>query len=946
MKINAKWIWKKQKDYNIYNQAVIAKKEFVLHSVAQADIIITADSYYRLYINDVWVNDGPCRSWPEHFQYDQFDVTGYLKPGNNQIKVIARYFGVGDFHRIPQQAGLLVQLDVKKTKGITKRITSDKSWLIAEAKQWISNTPKISVQMEPAEYYDARLEENLHFTQAVALFEAKKGPWKNLNPRDVAYMTKEDFALQTFVKCSVVKRDEGLSFCLPAARLCHPDLIEANNNTSIPCGMATVISVKKKSSIIIDSPSFDFTVSGRRSASGKFALEKGAYLIVAMSKGLFDHHGKEKMLSINGQSFKLQNPLEKNSNNKWCFILLDEFLVSKDDMRFVFFREEDTELSTAASGYKKVVKNILKNVKDTRLLKKHLARKIKTMPPEKMFVLDPCDQFQKRTVIKDAGSQLLNPSALMADNPDYTTIKPTIEGDVELLYDLGEQNCGYYSFDLIADAGVCVDIYGIEYITPSNKIQHTWGNRNGMRYVTKAGVNQFISLKRRSGRYIFITIRNQKSAVKIRNFKLIESTYPINSAGSFQCSDQMLNKVWEISARTLKLCMEDAYTDCPLYEQTLWVGDARNESLFAYSTFGAYDLATRCIKLAAQSLERYPIVGCQVPSSWDCLLPAWSFLWGISVWEYYWHTGDVRFLKEMWPAVINNLKGAHSLIDGKTGLFSGPFWNMFDWTGIDQDRKTVLHNSMFVVGAIESALKSAKVIGDNKHTLWLKQFKKDIKKTINACWDNKKKSYPDSIYDNGLVSDSTCQHTNFLSILYDIIEKKNLSPAIRNITNPPKDMIRVGSPFAMLYLYETFEKLGMEDKVIESIHENFQPMLDLSATTLWETFSTGTMAFDEFPTRSHCHGWSSSPLYFLSRIILGIKQIEPGSKVFEISPRLNGLKWAHGKIVTPLGVLKIDWKVEGKKMYVQIKVPAGIKVNFKRNESFKDLQTKVNVQIV
>lgn len=941
MKINAKWIWRKQKDYNLYNQTIIAKKSFVLPATEHADIIITADSYYRLYINDIWINDGPCRSWPEHFQYDQFDVTGYLKPGKNQIKVVARYFGVGDFHCVPQQAGLLVQLNVKQASGITKSIISDKSWSIAEAKQWIPNTPKISIQMEPAEYYDGRLESKLRFASAAELFHANDGPWKGLNARDVAYMTKEDFAVRSFVKSSVVKKDDGLSFCLPSARLCHPGLIEANDNTSTPCGMATLISVKKRSVIVIDAPLFDIAVAGRGSASGKFTLEKGTHLLVAMSKGLFDHHGKDKTLSISGQSFTLHNPVEKKYKNKWCFILLDEFLVAKDDMRFTFFRDEDAEISAAIKGYQKAAKGILKNVKDSKSLKNSLGQTIKNMPLEKMFAFDCCDQFQKRAVLKDANSQLLNPSALIADNPEYTTIKPTKEGDIELLYDLGEQNCGYYSFDLIADDAVCVDIYGVEYITPSGKIQHSQGNRNGMRYITKSGVNKFVSLKRRSGRYIFMTIRNQRSAVRIRNFKLIESTYPVNSAGSFQCSDQMLNKVWENSARTLKLCMEDVYTDCPLYEQTLWVGDARNESLFAYGVFGAYNLAARCIKLAAQSLERYPIVSCQVPSSWDCLLPAWSFLWGISVWEYYWFTGDDKFLKKLWPAVIKNLKGAHSLIDEKTGLFSGPFWNMFDWTGIDQDRKTVLHNSMFVVGAIDAALKTAKVLGDKKHTLWLKQFQKDLNKSLNVCWDNKKKSYPDSIHDNGSPSDSSCQHTSFLSILYDIIQKKNLAPAIRNITKPSKDMIKIGSPFAMLYLYETFEKLGMEDKIVESIYQNFGSMIEHGATTVWEVFPGGTMTFDQFPTRSHCHGWSSSPLYFLNRVILGVKQIEPGGKAFELSPRLNGLKWAKGVTVTPLGLLRVEWKVEDKKLDVQVNAPAGIKVNLKRNETQKGLKLKM-----
>ncbi len=48
----------------------------------------------------------------------------------------------------------------------------------------------------------------------------------------------------------------------------------------------------------------------------------------------------------------------------------------------------------------------------------------------------------------------------------------------------------------------------------------------------------------------------------------------------------------------------------------------------------------------------------------------------------------------------------------RSGLFSGPFWNMFDWSGIDDQHETVLHNSMLMVGAIDAAQKMAGVLGD------------------------------------------------------------------------------------------------------------------------------------------------------------------------------------------------------------------------------------------
>ena len=96
-----------------------------------------------------------------------------------------------------------------------------------------------------------------------------------------------------------------------------------------------------------------------------------------------------------------------------------------------------------------------------------------------------------------------------------------------------------------------------------------------------------LKLKRRSGRYLFLTLRNQKTPVQIRNLRLIESIYPVNQIGNFQCSDLRLDRIWEISTRMLKICMEDTFSDCPLYEQTHWVGDAANESLLAYPVLAA-----------------------------------------------------------------------------------------------------------------------------------------------------------------------------------------------------------------------------------------------------------------------------------------------------------------------------------------------------------------------
>lgn len=942
--LSAKWIWRPQESYNVYNQTIVAVKKFSLDRPKSGVIRITADTFYRLFVNGQWVNDGPARNWPEHFEFDELDVSSYLQQGDNEIRVVARYFGCGDFHHVPKQSGLLAQLDVIQVGGKPVTIVTDHTWDVAEARAWLRNVPKASIQRGPTELYDARLEDDLQFEKARVLCGANEGPWKDLHTRDVALLTRQPVAPKSFQGAKIVKA-EGLNFCLPAARLVHPGLIEANNHTSCGCGMATILSTDAGCTVVVQDENMNVAIDGRRAKDGRFTLQPGRHLVVAMVRNFFGHDKEKSLRFLEPKGFVLVNPLDPQHANPWCFLRFPEYAVAKSDLLWGPFTREDAELTKAADGYNQTMADVLKSVKTLDDFRSRLGKHAQPMPKQQMFVEDSHWQFVHRQVVGDAADLVVDPVALMYQSPAVTTVKPSAAGDVELLYDLGEQDVGYYSFDLVADAGVTVDVSSIEYIAPDGRLQHTGNYRNGIRYITKEGVNRFTSLMRRSGRFVFLTLRNQKSPVKIRNFQLVESTYPVNYVGQFSCSDARLDRIWDISTRTLKLCMEDTFTDCPLYEQTHWVGDARNESLLAYGTFNSTDLARRCIRITAQSLEHYPIAGCQTPSCWDVLIPNWSFLWGISVWDYYWYTGDKEAVREFWPAVIRNLQGAERSVNERD-LFSGPFWNFFDWTPIDQGPKTVLHNSLFFIGAIDAALKLGQTLDDHRHDTWLKSLRARLVKGVNRLWDEKKQAYPDSIRDNGQTSPSVCQHTSFLAILFDVIEAKNLEAAKRNILTPPEGMVRVGSPFAALYHYDALEKLGLNDQIVAEIYRNYLPMLEAGATTVWESFPSGTTGGGKFPTRSHCHAWSSAPNYFLPRIILGIKPAAAGGQSVQISPRLSNLTWAKGTAATARGVLSVAWSLKADTVEITCTAPEGVKVDFAPNDSLNGKRVVFNGKAV
>ncbi len=932
MSISANWIWRKHKEIS-YNDTIIARKEFILSGDFREVLIsVTADSFYRLFVNGQWIGDGPARGWPEHYYYDQIDIADYLKPGTNEIRIIACYYGVGHFHGIPQQPGLLAQMDIEYADDSAERLITDASWQVAPAKGWHTNTPKISCQMSPAEFYDARHEDEIVFENAAVLCGANEGSWQDLRVRDVKMMTRKPVGFKEFIGANTLTEHSELAFCLPWVKLLYPGLIQANRRLVPAFAIATVIETDARVSLSIDVTDhrrgeFNISIDGQPVTS-QTALEAGRHLLF-ISHGLSLNHMTDVTASLSADDeFKLVNPYQADSENPWAMLAYEEFKCHDNDLAW---QQHSTEFQTCLDSYTKAMKQ-LGAVGDIAAFVGETSDKSLDLSSEEMFAKDRYCRFVNREKISDIEESVQSPENILEAHNGEVTIWPPDAGDVELIYDLGEQNIGYYSFEIETQEGVEVDVYGVEYVTPGGTIQFPGDHRNGMSYITKAGINMFTSLKRRSGRYIFLRFSNQTEPVRLRRFELIESTYPVEYQGRFECSDESLNQIWDISAHTLKLCMEDTFTDCPLYEQTLWVGDARNESLFAYGVFAATDIAKRCIKLAAQSLERFEMVGSQVPSSWHCILPAWSFLWGISVWDYYWYTGDETFLKEMWPAIYKNLKNASNHINAD-GLFSADFWNFFDWAGIDQDHPTVLHNSMFMIGAIDNAMQCGCVLGHEKQNAELSKTRTILKDGVNRLWDEAKQAYPDSIHKDGTVSPSVCQHTSFLALLYDISEPDETDILMKNVLHTSNETVKVGSPFAILYLYEMLEKFGRNDIILKSIYASFLPMLKAGATTVWESFNVGTLSHDEFPTRSHCHGWSSVPLYFLQRIVLGIRPTSPGCESFEISPYVTDLEWARGTYATPKGPVEVSWHKNGETLNISCIAPAGVEIIYKENNS-------------
>lgn len=895
---NSKWIWCAQQEVHAYNQVVCFKHAFTVEQADDAQLRITADSRYRVSINGRWVNDGPGKAYPQHWTYDVYDVSKFLVSGSNQIDVLVRYYGIGTFHQIPQQAGLLAELEVDG-----RILATDGSWQcrpLASVRQW---SPKVSVQMEPAESVDARLEDAGEWHAAQELFAADQGPWQDLSPRLSAPLTK--------VSCQPVGapiarqlRQSVPHVTVPASQLAHPGLMEANHFTSRPLVLTGELSVAEAQTLDCASELWRVEVDGALVA-GTIELSAGKHAVRFYCQSFYGHNKDLPFPFLRGLGVEWTN---------WQVFVAQEFLFLDNDRLFGLWFDHP-EASRMLQAWNHWVESgpVLSEPLDVSL--------------EQVFMEDYSADFVAREPIKE-----------IALSGEGISVAPIAEADVELCYDFGEQRCGYFDFSIEAAAATVIDIHMVEHITPAGVVQHTApDNRNGMRYITKQGRNTYRSLKRRSGRYAFMTLRKQSAAVDIQQFEIIQSTAAVEPLQRFRCDDENLNQIWDACERTLKMGMEDTFTDCSLYEQTLWIGDARNQALYAAQVYGQYAVSARSLELGAQSLETFPMVGCQVPSTWDCIIPAWSFLWGMHVWEHYFATGDDAFLRQLWPAVVQNMDGALGYLN-EAGLFSQKLWNLLEWAPIDQEQATVLHNSILLVAALNAAENCAEVLGESSVQQRFAAARMKLTRAINATWDAERGSYPDAILEDDSPSAKVCQHNSALSLIADVLPNEQVEVARGHLLNPPEDMVKIGSPFAAQFLFEAFELLNEPQAILDNIRLNYTPMIEAGATTVWETYPNSTCSPAGFPTRSHCHGWSCGPLQFFNQIILGIRQTAAGGTAFKISPWLGDLKCASGAMVTPQGPVSVDWEIVEGRLEVAIAAPAGVTVEWCPNASHAGLE--------
>ena len=414
-------------------------------------------------------------------------------------------------------------------------------------------------------------------------------------------------------------------------------------------------------------------------------------------------------------------------------------------------------------------------------------------------------------------------------------------------------------------------------------------------------------------RFVRLDLLSSDVDVPLVAVRAVSKYRDIPYLGTFNCSDERLNEIWETGARTVHLNMQEYLWDGIKRDRLVWIGDMHPEVMSVNTVFGDHNVVRKSLDYVRDSTD---------PSQWMNTICSYSLWWIIIQDHLYKYYGDMDYLKAQHDYLGKLLRNVMANVDeSRENYKDGRF---IDWPS--NDKPDVIHAGLqaITVMALDAGAEMAGHLGDEP-----------LREECEKVAAKMRKYVPDP-----------CGSSQAAALL-----------AISGLLRPDKAasvILKNGaygfSSFMGYYMLEALAKNGDYEAAMDLISEYWGKMLDLGATSFWEDFNfadaQNAARIDEIVPEgkfdihadggaycyvglrhSFCHGWASGPTTWLSAHVLGIEPVGVGFDKISVRPHLGKLEWAEGSVPTPHGIIKVSVrKGKGGKPVVKLSLPEGIEI--------------------
>lgn len=440
----------------------------------------------------------------------------------------------------------------------------------------------------------------------------------------------------------------------------------------------------------------------------------------------------------------------------------------------------------------------------------------------------------------------------------------------------------------------------------------------------------------RTFRYYRIEIKTGEEKICINRLDYISTGYPLEIKTSVSVSDESMEGIWDISQRSLKLCMHETYMDCPFYEQLQYAMDSRSEILYTYAVSGDDRLARRCMDDFRKSQRSDGMINSCAPTVHTNVIPGFSIYYILMVHDHMMYFGDRELVKSHFNCIDGILGFFDSNLTekGLVGSIGGPlvfskYWSFIDWCSQWNDTigvplachmgdGSITMESLLYLYGLQNAAELAEYIGkaDAAKTYRMRaaELTEAIRKVcIGVYTGDHGKQY--RLVQDGPGVELYSTHCQVFAILTGVVTpeegRKMLEISIGNEKMPQCSVTM------RFYLFRALEMTGWYEKADE-LWNLWRKMVEDKVTTCVE---------NDTDARSDCHAWGSTILHEIPYVYLGVRPASPGFENISIKPQMGHLTWAKGSVITPKGVVEVEWyRDENGECKLNYHVPEGVQV--------------------
>ena len=406
---------------------------------------------------------------------------------------------------------------------------------------------------------------------------------------------------------------------------------------------------------------------------------------------------------------------------------------------------------------------------------------------------------------------------------------------------------------------------------------------------------KFPSQENKGFRYIFIP----NGAVRVADVYCMEEYYPVKNRAYFKSNDELLNRIYDISAYTLELTSREFYLDGVKRDRWPWAGDAYQSMLMGLYTYFDKDIIKRTI-IGLLGKEKTVI---HINKILD-----YSLYLIIMTGIYDFYADDADFvswnygkLKELMEFCLSR-RSKDGFMRGKPGEMV-----FIDHSVMNRDGALAVIQ-ILLAEALKTMAGLAKIAGQVGDVRRYGRIEKSLRLKIQEkFWDRKSGRF---LHDD--VGGMETRYAGLFALLYHAtgeVEKAGVKEMLCG------DSVQsIVTPYMKFFELAGLCECGEIEKSFAFIKEYWGGMAKENATTFWEKFipeETGiekNAMYGRKYGKSLCHSWGAGPLYLVGRYLVGLKPAKKGYLKFELTPYLDGRTYFEAELPANMGSVYVKYK--------------------------------------